>query len=148
MADELVRTYGTEITLEASGASLTDGSYGAAGDNNITSSDDGGFPYLLFYGSVAYATAPDANSVIKIYARNLNLISTNDAEVPSDDIQQQLLGYLVLNDVTTTQYVTPPQTKIERPHFDCTIYLKNEGGQTLSAAWALYCKPWTEEPQA
>jgi hypothetical protein len=94
--------------------------------------------------------APDANSVINLYARPLDVQSTNDNPVPDANFQRLYLGSFGLNDVTTpAQYVTMdialPNGKTSQEY---EFYLENKSGQSLPAGWDFYITPKTLGPHA
>ena len=140
MAGGYERAYGNRIVLEDDGPYIDAGNYNLCPDNNILTTDNQGYPYLAFYGMHdSQGTAP-ANGRVLIYARPLNLISTNDAEVPQNDCLSIYLGYTVLDADGGDQWQTPPDLVIHRPHFECSIYIVPPIDLN---DWSFFCYPWT-----
>lgn len=142
MAGEVIRTFGTPKTLEASGASIASGAIGQANDASYSTSSDGAnFPDAEFVLSFAFGTAPTENGSLVLVARLLNIDSTNDAEAPEATRTDRFIGSFVVNNVTTTQYAALFARNVPR---EADYYILNTGtGQTLSAGWTLKVTPMT-----
>lgn len=146
--DAVIEFFGTQGTVTSSSSAVTDGSFSVAGDiTTWTNNDDAPIAAVVFEGT--YSVAPDANSSVNLYARLMNVQSTNDQEAPDANYQHTYLGSFPLNDVTTAQYtsivVTLPNGKTSQEY---DFYIENNGGQTLSAGWDLYVTPKTYGPHA
>jgi len=145
--DDAVDKYGTQDTVTSSSSSVADGVLSVAGDiTTWTNDDDATIAAIIFEGT--FATAPDANSSVHLYARLMNIQSTNDAEAPDvTNFEPKYLGSFPLNDVTSAQYapidIRLPNQKTSQEY---DFYIKNGGGQTLSAGWDLYITPKTYGP--
>jgi hypothetical protein len=146
--DALIEFFGTQDTVTSLSSSVTNGSFSVAGDvTTWTNDDDAPMASVVFEGT--YSVAPDANSSVNLYARLMNIQSTNDQDAPDANYGHVYLGSFPLNDVTTAQYisidVTLPNTKTSQEY---EFYIENDGGQTLSAGWDLYVTPKTYGPHA
>jgi len=146
--DSLIEFFGTQDTVTSSSSSVTDGSFSVAGDITTWTNDDDA-PMASVVLEATYSSAPDANSVVNLYARLMNIQSTNDQDAPDANFQHVYLGTFPLNDVTSAQYipidVKLPNTKTSQEY---DFYIQNEAGQTLSAGWDLYVTPKTYGPHA
>lgn len=147
-ADSLVEFFGTQDTVTSGSSSVTDGSFSVAGDiTTWTNDDDAPMASVVFEGT--YSVSPTASSSVNLYARLMNIQSTNDQNAPDANFQHVYLGSFPLNDVTTAQYtaidVRLPNTKTSQEY---EFYIENNGGQTLSAGWDLYVTPKTYGPHA
>jgi len=146
--DSLIEFFGTQDTVTSSSSSVTDGSFSVAGDITTWTNDDDA-PMASVVLEATYSSAPDANSVVNLYARLMNIQSTNDQGAPDANFQHVYLGTFPLNDVTSAQYipidVKLPNTKTSQEY---DFYIQNEAGQTLSAGWDLYVTPKTYGPHA
>lgn len=147
-----IEFFGTQDTVTAGGgtSAVTDGSFSAAGDvvsGGWTNDDDA--PMASFVLKAAYATAPTANTSVSLYARLMNIDSTNDALTPDANNQHVYLGSFPLDDTTSTQYIALdarlPNTYSSQVY---EFYIQNNAGQTLSAAWTLKVTPKTIGPHA
>lgn len=135
---------GTTKTLEANGGSITSGSVVQADDANYDTVTDGeGVPDAEFVLSFAFASSPTENGVLALYARPLDIDSTNDAEAPEATRPTRFIGSFVVNNVTTTQYAILVGRNLPKL---AAYYIHNNGtGQTCSSAWTLKVTPlgWT-----
>lgn len=132
---------GTTKTLEASGSSITNNSVVQADDANYDTVSDGeGAPDAEFTASFTFGTAPTENTVLAVYARPLDVISTNDTEAPELARPTRYIGRFVVNNVTSTQYGTPFIGR-NLPKV-ASYYMANVAtGQTVSSGWTLYATP-------
>jgi hypothetical protein len=142
MAGEVIRAFGTPVTLEANGGTIANNAITQANDDSYATETDGaGYPHARFVLTFAYASAPTEGTTLSLVARLLNISSTNDAEVPEFTRQDRFIGEFRVNNVTSTQYA-------ELFAFDLPIeadyYIANNGtGQTVSAGWTLTVIPMT-----
>jgi hypothetical protein len=135
--------FGTSKVLEANGASITNNSIAQANDSNYGIVADGAnYPNAKFVFSGAFATATGIeNKTIGLYARPLNIKGVNDSEVPEAIRPTVRIGFFVLNDVTTTQYIELMAYDVP---WEAEYYIHNNGiGQTLSAGWTLDVVPFS-----
>lgn len=142
MAGEIIRTFGTTKTLEASGASIASGAIGQANDASYSTASDGAnYPDAEFVISFAFATAPTEGGTLVLVARTLDIDGTNDAEAPEATRPDRTIGAFVVNNVTSTQYAALFARNVPRV---ADYYLLNTGtGQTLSSGWTLKVTPMT-----
>lgn len=139
---------GTTVTLEASGSSITNNSVVQADDANYDTVTDGeGAPDGEFTASFAFSVAPTEGTVLAVYARPLDVISTNDTEVPELARPTRYIGRFVVNNVTTTQYGTPFIGR-NLPKLAAYYLVNVATGQTVSSGWTLYVTPYTLTPKA
>lgn len=134
------------VTLEASGGAIVNNTIVQADDANYSIfTDGGGRPRGRFVLSFTFATAPTERAVISLYARQLDVSGTNDAEIPETTRPDTWVGNFIVNNVTTTQYAV--LTPDEELPWNAAYYLHNNGtGQTISAGWALTVEPYTYAP--
>ena len=96
-----------------------------------------------------FSVAPDANSVVNLYLRPLDVQSTNDGTVPDANFQHMYAASFPLNDSTVAQYIT---VDIALPNAYTSqqyeFYVENKSGQSLPAAWDIYVTPKTIGPHA
>ena len=144
--DSAVEFFGTQDKITGSGGTVVDGAFGAAA-TTWTNDDDA--PMASIVLEVTYSSAPDANSSVNLYARPLDIQSTNDGGVPDANFGHVYLGSFPLNDVTSAQYIAIdirlPNTKTSQEY---NFYIENNGGQTISPTWDLYVTPKTIGPHA
>lgn len=146
--DATVLFYGTRDTLTTTGSSTTDGSVTQANSTVWTNDDDA--PMASFDAVLTFGTGPTANSSVDLFARLMNINSTNDEDAPQTDFQQHYLGSFVLDNVTSAQYraIGPIVLPNMMTSQDYQFYIQNNGGQTLSANWSLFITPIAYGPHA
>ena len=142
MAGEVIRTFGTQKTLEASGASIASAAIGAADDAQYSTSADGAnYPDAEFVVSFTFSVAPTENGILALICRTMDIDGTNDAEVPEATRADRFIGSFIVNNVTTTQYAALFARNVPQAG---SYYLLNTGtGQTVSAGWTLKVTPMT-----
>jgi hypothetical protein len=146
VAGEAQRVYGTQITLEANGASIGNNAIAQANDANVDLSDD--TPADSFDGEFAltvnYPVAPTAGSSISLILRPLNIDGTADAPVPTATYLNEMFGTFLPNAATGAQTLRCFATHLPR---EFEAYLFNNGtGQTIPAGWTLRFRPVTYQP--
>lgn len=146
--DAFIEFYGTQDAIGTSSAAVTDTSFSIASDlSTFTNDDDAPFAAVVFNGT--YASAPDANSVVELFMRALNIVSTNDEDVPDANNLGGKIGSFGLNDVTSAQY---RQIIIKLPNgktsAEFEFYIRNSAGQTLGAGWDINVTPIAIGPHA
>ena len=148
MANEIKAIAGTEYTLEASGASTGDSVYSAANDANFLASNVAGYVALVFEFSGALGTTGVTGSIIDVYMQPLNFEGTNDARPPSTNNQETWVGSIPYDSAATTNTFYYKSGILVNPHpfDDCTFYICNRTGQTLSSGWTLKVTPVTYQP--
>ena len=144
--DAAIQFFGTQDTVTSSSSLVANDAFSVSGDvTTWTNDDDAPQAAVVFEGT--YSVAPDASSLVLLYARLLNVQGTNDPDAPDANFLHTFLGAFPLNDVTTAQYssivVDLPNTKTSQEY---EFYILNQGGQSLSAGWDLYVTPVTVGP--
>ena len=138
---------GTTKTLEASGASIANNAMGQADDATYSISADGSSaPDADFVLAATFAVAPTANRTLDLYAQELDIDGTSDAQAPTTTYKPRYIGSFIVNAVTTTQYLKVRGYDV--PLVASYFLHNNATGQTLSAAWTLKVTPRTLCPAA
>lgn len=145
MAGEAIVKWGTQKTLEASGASIGTNAVVQANDATYSLSADAAYyPDAEFVLGAAFSVAPTEGGVLALYARPLNIDGTADAEVPEAALPVWFVGSFFVNNVTTTQYMTLLAQDLPA---EAEYYIHNvSAAQTVSAGWTLKVKPRTIGP--
>lgn len=137
---------GTTKTLEANGASITNNSLVQADDANYDTVSDGeGARDAEFVLSFTFGTAPTEGTLLSIYARPLDIDSTNDAEVPEAARPTRFVCNFAVNNVTTAQYAIALARNL--PKLAAYYVHNNATGQTVSAGWTLKVTPYALTPK-
>jgi len=146
--DSAIEFFGTQDTVTSSSSSVADGAFSVSGDVSTWTNDDDALSASVVL-SATYSSAPDANSTVALYARLMDIQSTNDQDEPTANYPHSLLGVFPLKNVTSLQHtaieVSLPNTKASQTY---DFYIENNGGQTLSAGWELYVTPKAVGPHA
>jgi hypothetical protein len=145
MAGEAIVKWGTQKSLEASGGAIAAGAVVQANDATYGLAADGAnYPDAEFVLAAAFSVAPTEGGVLALYARPLNIDGTADAEVPEAALPGWFVGSFVVNNVTSTQYMTLLAQDLPA---EAEYYIHNvSAAQTVSAGWSLKVKPRTLGP--
>lgn len=145
--NDAVVKLGTTKTLEGSGAAILNNTIAQADDANYVIATDGGnAPDAEFVLAATFGTAPTQNTTIDLYAQELDIDGTGDAQAPTTSYRQKYIGSFVVNNVTTPQLLKAVAYDVP---LNAAYYLHNNGtGQTLSTGWALKVTPRTIGPSA
>jgi hypothetical protein len=145
MAGETIVKWGTQKSLEASGAAIAANAVVQANDLTYSlAADAANYPDAEFVLAATFASAPTEGGVLALYARPLNIDGTSDAEVPKAALPVWFVGSFAVNNVTSTQFMTLLATDLPA---EAEYYIHNAGtGQTVSAGWSLKVKPRTYSP--
>lgn len=148
--DAGIEFFGTQDTVTAGGgtSAVTDGSFSAGGDvvsGGWTNDDDALYASAVL--TCTYSTAPTAKTTVSLYARLMDINGTNDQLVPTANFPHVFLGAFPLKDVTSAQYIPIdiglPNTYTSQVY---EFYIRNNGGQTMSAGWTLQITPKATGP--
>ena len=147
MANEAIVKLGTIKTLESSGASVANAAMSLATTATYGIVADGAsYPDADFVLSATFGVAPTVNTTIDLYAQELDIDGTSDAQVPTTTYKQRYIGSFVVNAVTTAQ---PLKLRADDVPLVASYYLHNNAtGQTMSAGWTLKVTPRTYGPAA
>lgn len=146
MSDEVVWTYASQVTLEASGASAASTVFVAANDDTLESSVHSNFPLCDFALNCDFGAAVGANSVIRLYRQDLNIQSTNNSPAPATTYKYFFVGSFVIpNGTSATGWYPLTDMPLVK---DQQYSIENGTDQNLSVAWKLYATPKTYEPAA
>ena len=137
--------FDTQVLVSAATTGLiASDAYSVSGDvvvGNWVNTDDAKEAAMILEGT--FATAPAAFGVVNLYARFIDIRSTNDSAQPDGNFPYNYLGAFPIDTVNTLQ-TTPPliisldNVKTSQPY---QFYLENKTSASLSANWALYLTP-------
>jgi hypothetical protein len=149
MANEAIVVWGTEKTLEANGGSCASAAIVQANDATYAVVADGAsFTDASFTLRCQWATITSIeNKTIDLYARDLNIDSTNDAIAPTATFTHRYIGSFRISAVAanTDQYMHLRAYDVPK---EAEYYIINSSGQTISAGWTLKVTPRTIKPAA
>lgn len=149
MTNEAVKVDGTPKTLEANGGSVTSDTVAQANDASYGIVADGAsFPHALFVLTFTLASTTSVqNKTINLYARALDISSTNDAESPESgaNYKGRFIGAFVVNDSGSAQYADVEAFDVPRK---ADYYIDNQTGQTINSGWTLVVTPFSYKPGA
>ena len=101
-----------------------------------TNTDDA--PEADILVEATFAAAPTANGTMSIYARKLNVRSTNDENTPTLNNENHFLGNVKLDSGGTAQVTTARVQLLNgKASQEYEFYLKNNGGQNATS-----CQAW------
>ena len=115
-----------------------DAVFSVAGDLNVfTNDDDAPFAAFVFEGD--FASAPNADTVVELYAQMLNIVGGSDEEVPDANHLTGFIGTFGLNDVATNQF---KQIVAKLPNGKASaeyqFFIRNQSGFSLDAGWNIH----------
>lgn len=143
MSGEQIIALGAAKMLESSGAAVVNNAIGAADDASYSLSTDGnGFPDAVFALTLQFATAPAEGMPIALWAQPLNVDGAgNNSQVPEANRPTKVIGYFIVDNVTTAQYIELVAYDLPR---NANYFIYNAGtGQAVSAGWKLTVVPRT-----
>jgi len=132
---------GTQIAVGSTGsaAQLSNGAMDV--EAKVTLSSDAPLADMVLNYRVGVTTGSGA--AVHLYRRDINIQSTNSTPQPSLNNKSTYIGSFQIPTAISTGVdyrailVGVPITP------DCTFYIENDTGQTLSAGWDLYATPVT-----
>lgn len=108
------------------------------------STDGKSYPDARFVLTCTFSTAPVKNGQIALFARELDIDGTLDADVPEFGRPGRFIGNFFVNNTTSAQTLT--LTAIDLP-LKADYYLCNTNtGQSMNAGWKLTVQPRTYAP--
>jgi len=145
MAGEAIVKWGTQKTLEASGAGCSVGGVIQANDATYSlSSDAANYPDAEFVLTVTYSVVPTEGGQIALYARPLGINGTADAEVPEAGLPVWFVGSFQVNNIAQAQSMLMLAQDLPAV---AEYYIHNVStGQAIPAGWSLKVKPRTIGP--
>jgi hypothetical protein len=146
VANEIQRVYGTTVTLEASGASISNNAIAQADDANIDLSDDTPADYFDgdFALTCAFGGTPTAGTSVSLILRPLDIDGTTDAPAPTATYLHHFYGSFLHNGGSSSQTLLCMAERVPR-RFSAYLY-NNATGQTLSSGWVLKFTPVSYRP--
>ncbi len=139
---DTVIKFGTTDDLDNSSSAVADDAFSVVGDVVSWTNDDDA-PGAAVVGLFTFGAAPTPGRTIDLYAQLINIAdTTKDAPVPTDDQPVTYVGSFILDDVTTEQ-VVPIDIALPavQSSQEVVFFIKNNGGQSLSAGWSLQITP-------
>ena len=146
MSDEVIWTYASQVTLEASGASLASNAVGPADDADLASGNHSNFPLCDFALNCQFGAAVAAGSVVRLYRQDLNIQSTNDSPAPATTYLYKFVGSFVIpSGASATSWYPLTDLPLVK---DQQYSIENGSDQSIVGNWKLYATPKTYEPAA
>lgn len=150
MANEAILNLGTELILEATGASgqVTDGNFSECDSDDRQPTDNAGYPLGIFElsndGTDPWSAAPTAGAAIHIYEQKINS-DGNDAPDVDANYEHDYLYTFNVDPADVVQHFTSPPLPINRSGGKYWIKWVDGGAGTasLQAGWELRLTPCT-----
>ena len=144
MADEVVWTYASQVTLEASGASAASNAFSPADDADLASANHSNFPLCDFALHCQFDAAVAAGSIVRLYRQDLNIQSTNDAPAPATGFEHLFVGSFVIpSGASASAWYSLTDLPLVK---DQQYSIENGTDQCIVGNWKLYATPKTYEP--
>lgn len=146
MSGETIEVFGTVFQLESNGVAVANGTLVpmTMAYDKVTNGN-GGYPDGQFTLTCQFATAPLETTMIAVYARPMNVGGAGaNTQVPETTRPTRLIGYFVVDNVTTAQTMEFMATDLPK---NAQYYLYNVNtGQSIPAGWTAYVQPRTYKP--
>lgn len=145
MANEVVISTLSAVTVASSGSSVASNGFVSAG--TLASSSHSGYTGsdLVLVGTMAAAVS-SASNFFSVYARPLNIDSTNDAPTPGTSFTGGFVGALVIAGSSASGAQTSILMDVPNSWADVEFYVENKCNATLNAGWTLKAVPKTVKP--
>lgn len=151
--NDIIDNFGALTSIDDGGtSSVASAAFSVAADITVwTNSDD--VKWARFVLKAQWATVTGvANKAINIYARPINIQSTNDPVVPSaNNLWECIGGFNIYAAAAATDYYFH-SSLCRLPNMasgqEYEFYIENSTGQTISAGWALWIMPLADGPHA
>lgn len=155
-ADALIDFFGTQDPVTAGGgtSAVTNGSFSASGDAASWTNDDDA-RQAGFVLKFQYPSGTIVEDGVELYARLMNVDSTNDEPQPDAGWSPHYLGKFTTDTnqaaTTDTYYVLDQGTTFLPNQYASQVYefyIKNNTDVTMTAGWTLKITPLTGGPHA
>lgn len=147
--DAAIDFFGTPVDLASSSALVASDGFSIVTDLvTFTNSDDAQEAAITVVLTMNVAAAD--NSGVNLYFRALNVVSTDDDEVPEAEYRHTAMGFWpVLNLTTSAQRTTK---RVSLPNYKTSsiweVYLENKTTNQIDAGWTVHVTPITTGPKA
>lgn len=151
--DAIVK-FGTQDQVDSTAGTVATGAFSVAGDVDSTWTNSEEAPLGSAILKCQFDTTMPTVGSIGLYARLLNVQSTNDINEPDANFEQIFVGsfpidFGVANDVDFYTVIETFNMPAAGPAQAIEWYIKNEGtAQTIGTSWNLWITPKTEGPAA
>jgi hypothetical protein len=143
-ANDLVFTYGNQVTLESNGPVLAANAFVAANDQGLNSTDHSDKPLGDFVLYAAFAAAPGNGQCVYLYAKHQNIDGANNAPDPSANYSEKLVGlFKIVDGGNAAAYFPCRDVGLAK---DAQYWIQNGANQNLSSGWTLKVTPKTYKP--
>ena len=146
MSDEVIWTYASQVTLEASGASAASNVFQPANDDTLESGVHLNFPLCDFALNCQFGAGVAAGSVVKLYRQDLAIQAANNSPAPGTTYKHLFVGSFVIP-TGGSGSAWYPLTDVSLVK-DQQYSIENATDQNLVGNWKLYATPKTYEPAA
>lgn len=149
--DSIIDFFGTQDVVDSSSSAVVDAAFSVTADISQWTNDDDA-ELAAFALKFQYPSGTITNGGVHLYARLMNIDSTNDEPVPDTGWEEHYLGTFPTDSglaVTTDNYLSLGHDA-ELPNMYTSqvyeFYIKNDCGVTLTAGWTLKITPKAKGP--
>jgi hypothetical protein len=145
MANEAIWATLSQVTLQSSGASAASNAIVSAG--TLASSQHSMYTSvdLVLKGTMAASIASNSN-YFSVYARALDIDSTDDASAPSSSLKAKFVGNFQFAGSSASAAQTAFLEDVQTSWAPTEFYIENLTNATLNAGWTLKATPKTIKP--
>jgi hypothetical protein len=136
----IVDFFGTAVTVSGTTSAVATDSFSVGGDATTWTNTDNVLSASVV--GIFTMTGSTANGTIALYARPLNIDSTNDANTPDANFLDKFLGVFILDESATIQYC-PLEVSLTNivDGQEYEFYIKNNMAVSVVAGWSLELTP-------
>jgi hypothetical protein len=145
MANEVVITTLSAVTVASSGASAASNAFVSAGTLNASAHSGYTGSDLVLTGTMA-ASVASASNFFSVYARPLDIDSTNDAPAPGSSFTGGFVGALLIAGSAASGAQTAILQDVPNSWANVEFVIQNQTNAQLNAGWTLKAVPKTVKP--
>lgn len=146
MANELIYTTGSQLTLQSSGASATSSAFPSTSASIAASAMSAYTGLDLVLTASMSGAVSSASNYFACYARPMDIDGTNDAPIPSAAYRGGFVGTFVMASSSAAGQQTMFLPDVPVSWAALEFYLENLTNSSVAAGWTLKATPKTVKP--
>jgi len=144
--NDSVDKFGTQDQLTSSSSAVANTAISVVADMPAwTNNENVDMASVSFKGTLAVSGT--AGTFINLYARKLNVQSTDDDLAPNITFKQTFVGSLAIISSTAQAITIDIPLPNYKTNSEFEFYIINSSGQSLNAGWTIYITPKTIGPK-
>ena len=145
-AGSAIEVFDTTTDVSNTSAAVNATTYSVVGDITAFTNSDEAALFSAILECKFTTTQPADDDTITLYARPINILTTNDAPVPSAEYRHTYIGDFPIDDATaadTLMYLPLAGLKFPnvKANTEFEFYIYNNTDQTITSGWKLHITP-------